>query len=200
MADQENKLNPFIRAVMNLPRNYGEARLLEYAGDKTSQLGRKIVNPKVVFQSAPGMAEKAVAQARPLPVRMLGRGLQSLGRIGSVIGKGGRTPLGLLGSGLLEIGNDAFQDWNYNQQHPYASQGKYKKEYEAERAGLKVDYNTGKVYDPNTGQFMGSIVDPWDQNMTTYTPRNKRDQKRIDKFYGRPYAGINPYTGLPDEI
>lgn len=212
MADQDNKLNPFIRAVRNLPFNYGEARLIEYAGDKTSQLGRKIVNPKLLPEPPPGSARihefnadgqlvpKRFVQARPPAVRMLGRGLQGLGRIASVIGKGGRTPLGLLTTGLAEIGYDAFNDWNYNQQHPYAGQGKYKKEYEAEQQGLKVDYETGKVFDPKTGQFMGFIKDPWDQNKTIYTPKRMRNQKQIDKYYGKPYAGINPYTGLPDEI
>lgn len=200
MADDNEKLNPFIKAVMNLPRNYGSSKLTEIAGEQAVKLGGRINNPKIVENTArfnarpfaprsptpPSLPPTMIAKAPSAPVKMLGRGLVRLGGLAKKVGRAGASPAGLLTTGLAEIGVDAFNDWNWKRNNPWVENNQWKQEYLAEQEGLKVDYNTGKVYYPD-GR-VAQIYDEDGREAKRYTPRAQRKKNWLESHYQKPGA------------
>lgn len=181
-TEDNNQETTLSRALRNIPRNFGNSYAMQKVGEKMSDLS-----------ALARVAQSRVGKMAPTLVKQLGGAAFKVGRFAAGTGKFGKSPLGLATTFAAEMGMEvipqelAKQKWE--KQHPWVSQGLNQKEYDALRSGLKVDFVTGKVFDPKTGEYRGRILDPWSK--TEYTPKLKRDSMWTDtaeQHYKKPYA------------
>lgn len=180
--EDDNQETTLSRALKNVPRHFGENYALQKVGEKMSDLS-----------ALARVAQSRVGKMAPTLVKQLGGAAFKAGRFAASAGKFGRSPLGLATEFASEMAVDvipqelAKQKWE--KQHPWVSQGLNQKEYDALRSGLKVDFVSGKVFDPKTGEYKGKILDPWSK--TEYTPKLKRDAMWTDsaeQHYQKPFT------------
>jgi hypothetical protein len=190
--------------------------------DRSASLGeRMMAAPKTMAETyGTGAALKGIGQkitdsnalnqvARSLSGALpsVAKGLRGLGPQIRNIGMRAQSPQGVIGAALLEQGVMAIpnaidavgryktmSDWD--EAHPFYYEGKTKTEYDMERKGFRINYETGEVFD-KSGRLQGYLGDPWSepvkqpggQMRRPYTPMSKRNkdfQIRLESQYGRP--------------